>query len=314
MPVLERDPWRDQYFEHVPCPDDVLIPTDDPDCWALFPDHRWIYDKIRIAESQGIACGPHGVSPSRYPVFSKPIVNLKGMGLGSRAIADAEEMEQASRPGFMWMELLEGPHVSTDCAIENGSIVWSRHATGLPWNKGMFRYWTIHADKLPALESYLSDWTARHMTGYSGMLNFETIGGRIIEAHLRFADQWCDLYGKGWVEALVGLYSAGAGASMMASGAAATRSPSLRGTEAATGTPRRSCRRRSGPCRISPACRSRSTKPSPPPTTRCRPAASALPSSTLRILKPVTQRAASWRKPSPPKTCSIRARACPRYR
>ncbi len=225
MPVLERDPWRDQYFEHVPCPDDVLIPTDDPDCWALFPEHRWIYDKIRIAESQGIACGPHGVSPSRYPVFSKPIVNLKGMGLGSRAIADAEEMEQASRPGFMWMELLEGPHVSTDCAIENGCIVWSRHATGLPWNKGMFRYWTIHADKLPALESYLSDWTARHMTGYSGMLNFETIGGRIIEAHLRFADQWCDLYGKGWVEALVGLYSAGAGASMMASGAAATRSP-----------------------------------------------------------------------------------------
>ncbi len=209
MPVLERDPWRNQYFEHVPCPDDVLIPTDDPDCWALFPEHRWIYDKIRIAESQGIACGPHGVSPSRYPVFSKPIVNLKGMGLGSRAIADAEEMEQASRPGFMWMELLEGPHVSTDCAIENGSIVWSRHATGLPWNKGMFRHWTIHADKLPALETYLSDWTARHMTGYSGMLNFETIGGRIIEAHLRFADQWCDLYGKGWVEALVGLYSDG---------------------------------------------------------------------------------------------------------
>ena len=38
------------------------------------------------------------------------------------------------------------------------------------------------------------------------MLNLETIGGRIIEAHLRFADQWPDLYGKGWVEALVRLY------------------------------------------------------------------------------------------------------------
>ena len=41
------------------------------------------------------------------------------------------------------------------------------------------------------------------------MMNFETIGGRIIEAHLRFADQWCDLYGAGWAEALVGLYAKG---------------------------------------------------------------------------------------------------------
>jgi hypothetical protein len=41
------------------------------------------------------------------------------------------------------------------------------------------------------------------------MMNFETIGGKIIEAHLRFADQWCDLNGKGWTEALVRLYAEG---------------------------------------------------------------------------------------------------------
>jgi hypothetical protein len=41
------------------------------------------------------------------------------------------------------------------------------------------------------------------------MANFETIGGRIIEAHLRFADQWPDLYGPGWVEALIRLYATG---------------------------------------------------------------------------------------------------------
>jgi hypothetical protein len=47
------------------------------------------------------------------------------------------------------------------------------------------------------------------MAGYTGMMNFETIGGIIIEAHLRFADQWCDLYGEGWVEALIALYRDG---------------------------------------------------------------------------------------------------------
>src|SRR5215469_5169790 len=42
------------------------------------------------------------------------------------------------------------------------------------------------------------------------MLNLESIGGRIIEAHLRLADQWPDLYGRGWLEAVVGLYGRGA--------------------------------------------------------------------------------------------------------
>ena len=89
MPVCERDPWRLQYFENVPCPDDVLIPTDDPDSWNWYPRHRWLYDKLKVAESQGLACGPHGVAPERFPVFSKPMMNLKGMGIGSRAIASA---------------------------------------------------------------------------------------------------------------------------------------------------------------------------------------------------------------------------------
>ena len=209
MPVLERDPWRLQYFAHVPCPEDVAIPTDDPDCWQLYPGWRWVYDKLRIAGTQGLACGPHGVMPPSFPVFSKPMINLRGMGIGSRVIGSAAEMEHHYSPGHMWMPLLTGPHVSTDCAVEDGRIRWSRHATGVPWDDGMFRYWTIHAAPLPDLETALAGWVGRHMAGYTGMMNFETIGGTIIEAHLRFADQWCDLYGPGWAEALVQLYSQG---------------------------------------------------------------------------------------------------------
>ncbi len=37
MPICERDPWRDQYFENIPCPDNVLIPTDDFDAWPWYP-------------------------------------------------------------------------------------------------------------------------------------------------------------------------------------------------------------------------------------------------------------------------------------
>lgn len=209
MPILERDPWRLQFFAADPCPDGVTIPTDDPDSWLLHPRHRWVYDKLKVAESQGLACGPHGVLPEAFPVFSKPLVNLKGMGIGSRVIRDAAELDRRYHPGHMWMPLLDGPHVSTDCAVENGDIRWLRHATGVPWIEGTFKYWTIHPEPMPDLDRYLAAWASRHMSGYSGMMNFESIGGRIIEAHLRFADQWCDLYGEGWVKALIGLYRHG---------------------------------------------------------------------------------------------------------
>jgi hypothetical protein len=207
MPILERDAWRLQYFAGVDCPPDVVIPTDDPDCWLLYPDHRWIYDKLRVAESQGLACGPHGVKPDSFPVFSKPMTNLKGMGVGSRIIRQPSDLDEHYSPGHMWMDLLRGDHVSTDCAVVDGTIAWSRHATGLPWDDGMFKYWVIHAAASPWLEEYLGEWVSRHMRGYTGMMNFETIGGRIIETHLRFADQWCDLYGPGWVDSLVRLYA-----------------------------------------------------------------------------------------------------------
>jgi hypothetical protein len=41
------------------------------------------------------------------------------------------------------------------------------------------------------------------------MVNLETVGGSIIEVHLRVTDQWPDLYGRGWVDALVHLYAHG---------------------------------------------------------------------------------------------------------
>jgi hypothetical protein len=209
MPICERDPWRFQFFENVSCPADVNIPTDDPDCWLWYPAHRWVYDKLRIAESQAITCGPHGVAPATYPVFSKPVMNMKGMGIGSRTCTVASDLEDHYEPGHMWMELLEGEHVSTDCAVENGRVAWLRHATGEAWTDGMFKHWIVHAAVMPELAAYLGSWVGAHMAGYTGMMNFETIGGRIIEVHLRFADQWCDLNGKGWIEALVGLYATG---------------------------------------------------------------------------------------------------------
>ncbi len=209
MPIVERDPWRMQYFEHVACPGELFIPTEDGDSYRLFPEYRWIYNKMMIADSQGLANGPHGLEPESFPVFSKPIYNMRGMGAGSRVLRTEKEYQYNQRPGHMWMSLLDGEHVSSDVAVVKGEAKWWRHVVGKAIGDGMFDYWTVLGAARPEIEDYCGAWLRRHMAGYTGMVNFETIDARIIEAHLRFSDQWPDLYGKGWLEALVGLYAKG---------------------------------------------------------------------------------------------------------
>ena len=210
MPIPECDPWREQYFADVDCPEGVTVPTDDAAAWLLFPERRWIYNKLLVCETQGIEAAPHGVEPPCYPVFSKPIYNMRGMGIGSHKVRDVAEMHATQAPGHMWMRLLEGEHLSSDVAIVAGEARWWRHTRGVYAANGLFDYWAVLAAPRAALEDFMGGWIRTHLAGYTGMANFETIGGRIIEAHLRFADQWPDLYGGSpWVAAVVGLYAHG---------------------------------------------------------------------------------------------------------
>ena len=209
MPICEIDPWRTQYFEKTACPANVFIPTEDSDAWLWNPQHRWAYDKLEVATRQGLTAAPHGVAPPAFPVFSKPIYNLKGMGVGSRTLRSPADYDSAYRPGHMWMTLLEGEHISSDVALVNGVPRWWRHAAGIASGDGTFDFWEVRDRPQPGVESWAGNWCRDHLGEYTGMVNLETIGGRIIEVHLRFADQWPDLYGSGWVEALVRLYARG---------------------------------------------------------------------------------------------------------
>ena len=207
MPICEADPWRLQYFSHVTTA--ANIPTEDSDSWQWYPAQRWIYNKLAVALSQRLDAGPHGTPPPRFPVFSKPIVNLKGMGVGSRVLNSPADYDAHYAPGHFWMTLLQGRHVSSDAAVVQGEPRWWRHVTGKPAGEGTFDYWIVHAEPDPGIEESSGAWIEKNLPGYTGMLNLETIGGTIIEAHLRFADQWPDLYGPGWVDALVELYERG---------------------------------------------------------------------------------------------------------
>ena len=101
----------------------------------------------------------------------------------------------------------------------------------------MFDYWTVLAEARPEIESYCGDWLRARLRGYTGMVNFETIDARIIEVHLRFSDQWPDLYGAGWTEAWCGSTSTGSGSTPTRTAATATASCCSGRTACNTGTP-----------------------------------------------------------------------------
>ena len=151
MPFPGVDPWRMQYFENEPIPEGVVVPIDDANAWQLYPAHRWVYNKLLIAETQGLPHGPHGTMPLYYPVFSKPIYNMRGMGMGGRVVRAEAAYLAALEPGHMWMELLVGRHVSSDAALRDGVALWWRHTTGTPGPAGTFDYWTVHAEPDAAL-------------------------------------------------------------------------------------------------------------------------------------------------------------------
>ncbi|MBI1245123.1 MAG: hypothetical protein GC202_08965 [Alphaproteobacteria bacterium] len=209
MAYLGVDPWRRQYFAPVPCPRGIDIPVDEASAWRVHPEFRHVHNKLWICQSQGLAHGPHGVTPPSFPVFSKPIYNMRGMGTGSRVLRDAGDYRRHLQPGHMWMPLFTGAHVSTDLALAGGRAKWIRHTTGIPRRGGTFDRWIVHAERMPELERRLARWARRGLQGFTGIANVETIGGRIIECHLRMAEQWLDLNGEGWLAAVTGLYRHG---------------------------------------------------------------------------------------------------------
>ncbi|KAJ5517550.1 hypothetical protein N7527_009110 [Penicillium freii] len=206
MPFETQEPWKRQLYAGTECPEHVVIPLKDYNAYYLNPAHRWVYNKLEIAEKQGLLCAPHGLAPSKFPVFSKPIYNIRNLGAGTRLLEDMEDYHEHCSSGHMWSELLQGDHISTDMAVLNGKVVWLSHTLGIPSGGGTFDRWEVNVTVSQEDERALVGFVELHLPDYTGMLNAETIGGQIIEMHLRFTNQWPDLYPRGFLDAVVGLY------------------------------------------------------------------------------------------------------------
>ena len=108
----------------------------------------------------------------------KPRRNLEGLA------ADVERIVQPEHTG---------PHISTDWAFRDGLPLWGISTLGLPGRRfGEFVGWHCpHLWQLP-----MPNFPEFDCPGYTGVLNIETIGGHVIEAHMRPSLEFFRLYGR----------------------------------------------------------------------------------------------------------------------
>ena len=98
MPFIGYDPKVLKCYEELKDPV-VDIPATDDSAWLYYKNENWIYNKLNIALSQNIECGPIGVIPTNYPVVVKPIYNMFGGGIDARKINNSTELENCLHPG-----------------------------------------------------------------------------------------------------------------------------------------------------------------------------------------------------------------------
>lgn len=169
-----------------------IIPKNDIEAWNKYPEYNFLYNKMFIAEFESIKNGPMPIEPNSYPVVSKPIINLYGMGLSSNIINTKKEFYNNWLSTNFWSEYLKGEHLSWDIIVRDGKIIYYVCFKGHKFNDkekfGCFSYWELITEEEIKLGDNIKSLIKKYLLNFTGNLNIETIDNKIIEVHLRMGD------------------------------------------------------------------------------------------------------------------------------
>ena len=145
---------------------------EDADAWLVYPEHRYLYNKLELSMRLGYDCGPGGVPPTRTDYYCvRPIYNLLGMGVGARRQLIEAGDHSGVEPGYFWCEWFSGNQYSV--TVSDGCQMAYRAERDIA-NLSRFKSWS-RVDRVFEIPDWLPNIP----------LNIEFIEDRIIEVHLR---------------------------------------------------------------------------------------------------------------------------------
>jgi hypothetical protein len=168
------------------------FPRFDGTAYKKNPKYRFVYDKLFIAQSQGMAAGPlqelTGKTDIAFPIFIKP-----RYGHQTSSSKDCYKIKSAAdlaphlgKPDMMWSEFVDATEGMTDFVLVDGTIVYQLSYKYSEKQNGFADVWK-YIDPRTQPPAEVVDWVAKHMGGYTGPFNAQYRATKIIEVGLRFA-------------------------------------------------------------------------------------------------------------------------------
>ena len=186
-----ENPYLDPYDHHIT---DLAV-TNDYAAYKRFPENKHVYDKLYVAQSQGLGCGrledlKNKANTVNYPIFIKP--RYGHLSTGSRncvKIKNADQLrEYVDYPSMMWSDFIDGREGMTDFILVNGRIVWQLTYVYSEEQHGFTDAWKYVSPDTPAPEEAVA-WVRENVKGHTGFVNIQyrmsSTGPKMIEVGLR---------------------------------------------------------------------------------------------------------------------------------
>jgi hypothetical protein len=168
------------------------VPMYDLTAYEKYPHHNFVYDKLWIAKSQGIACGVIDVltkdSKVEYPIFIKPRWGHQSASSKNcfKIKSYNELKEHKDKEDMIWTEFIDDRETMTDFIMLDGKIVYQLTSIYSDVQNGFIDDWKSIDEKNRPPEKIVT-WVRRHMKGYTGICNAQYRGDKIIEISLRLS-------------------------------------------------------------------------------------------------------------------------------
>ena len=162
---------------------------EDWDAWNLYPQHRWVYNKLELSLRLGYTCGPAPMPVPRSGYYCvRPIMNLGGMAAQAKVCYLEKHKILEIPPAHFWCERFEGDQYSVNFEWQDNCLVAVHTSKGYTDMKNLYRFHSWK--KIPNKQFPLPDWITELQD--VARINMEFIGNCIIEIHLRWGEDFPD--------------------------------------------------------------------------------------------------------------------------
>ena len=168
------------------------IPDFDGQAFYKYTDHNFVYDKLWVAQSQGLLAGELDKLTENknieLPIFIKPRWGHEtASSKNCFKIKSWDEINNHKNiPDMMWSEFIDAKEQMTDYFLINGQIVHQiTYIYSDSQNEFIDEWKYIDCESKPIAK--ITEWVNINMVGFTGAVNVQYRDDKIIEVGLRLA-------------------------------------------------------------------------------------------------------------------------------